>query len=43
MRLYFSGMGMGALLDKLGSNWHERAMEPETSLTALAGHRHRGD
>jgi hypothetical protein len=35
MRLYFSGMGAGALLDRLGAKWHDRILEPKTTLTAL--------
>jgi hypothetical protein len=34
-RLYFSGMGVGALLDRLGAKWHDRIFEPKTTLTAL--------
>jgi hypothetical protein len=36
MRLYFSGMGVGALLDRLAAKWHDRISEPKTTLTALA-------
>jgi hypothetical protein len=35
MRLYYSGMGVGALLDRLGAKWHDRIFEPKTTLTAL--------
>lgn len=34
-RLYFSGMGVGALLDRLGAKWHDRILEPGTTLTGL--------
>lgn len=37
MRLYFSGMGIGALLDGLGAKWHDAIFEPRASLTGLAG------
>ncbi|HVT14380.1 MAG TPA: hypothetical protein VHE55_19105 [Fimbriimonadaceae bacterium] len=35
-RLYFSGMGIGALLDSLGAQWHEAIFQPKVSLTSLA-------
>ena len=35
MRLYFSGMGVGVLLDRLSPGWKTRIMEPETTLTEL--------
>lgn len=36
MRLYFSGMGIGALLDSLGAKWHDVVFQPKVSLTGLA-------
>ncbi len=36
MRLYFSGMGIGALLDKLGAKWHDRIFADGVSLTGIA-------
>jgi hypothetical protein len=36
MRLYYSGMAIGALLDRLSTNWKDRIVEPEVSLTDLA-------
>ncbi|MDP3910168.1 MAG: hypothetical protein Q8Q14_07230 [Gemmatimonadales bacterium] len=36
MRLYFSGMAIGALLDRLSQDWKRRILEPGTSLTGLA-------
>jgi len=35
MRLYHSGMAIGALLDRLGANWHERIFAHGASLTGL--------
>jgi len=35
MRLYYSGMAIGVMLDRLGATWKEAAMEPTTSLTDL--------
>ncbi|HTQ08802.1 MAG TPA: hypothetical protein VMI31_01905 [Fimbriimonadaceae bacterium] len=35
-RLYYSGMGIGILLDRLGANWHDKIFEPQTSLTGIA-------
>jgi len=35
-RLYFSGMGVGALLDRLGARWHDPILRTEASLTSLA-------
>jgi hypothetical protein len=35
MRLYFSGMAIGALLDRLSQDWKRRILEPGTSLTSL--------
>jgi len=35
MRLYFSGMAIGALLDRLSQDWKRRILEPGTSLTGL--------
>jgi hypothetical protein len=36
MRLYYSGMAIGALLDRLSTNWKDRIVAPEVSLTDLA-------
>lgn len=36
MRLYYSGMAVGAMLDKLSSNWKSRIFSPDTSLTTIA-------
>lgn len=36
MRLYYSGMAVGAMLDKLSPNWKGRIFSPGTSLTTLA-------
>jgi hypothetical protein len=36
MRLYYSGMAVAAMLDKLGANWKARIFSPEATLTALA-------
>ncbi len=36
MRLYFSGMAVAALLDRLSPGWHDKILEPETTLTGLA-------
>lgn len=35
-RLYFSGMAIGALLDRLGAKWHDAIFAPSASLTSLA-------
>lgn len=35
-RLYYSGMAIGALLDRLGAKWHDRALKTDATLTALA-------
>ncbi|MBI5707149.1 MAG: hypothetical protein HZC36_09195 [Armatimonadetes bacterium] len=35
-RLYYSGMGVAALLDRLGATWQDRILQPGTSLTSLA-------
>jgi len=35
MRLYFSGMAIGALLDRLSPDWQRQILEPGTSLTGL--------
>ncbi|HEV2672581.1 MAG TPA: hypothetical protein VGU74_15915, partial [Gemmatimonadales bacterium] len=35
MRLYFSGMAIGALLDRISPDWKRRILEPGTSLTGL--------
>ncbi len=35
-RLYYSGMAVGAMLDKLSSNWKSRIFSPDTSLTTIA-------
>jgi hypothetical protein len=36
MRLYFSGMGIAVLLDRVAPKWKERIFAPETTLTGLA-------
>ena len=36
MRLYYSGMAIGALLDRLHTDWKDRIVAPEVSLTDLA-------
>jgi len=36
MRLYYSGMAIAVLLDKLSPGWHEKIFEPNTTLTGLA-------
>ena len=36
MRLYYSGMAIGALLDRLATSWKDRIVAPEVSLTDLA-------
>lgn len=36
MRLYYSGMAVGAMLDKLSLNWKGRIFSPDTSLTTVA-------
>lgn len=36
MRLYYSGMGVAALLDRLGIRWKERIFQDGTSLSAIA-------
>lgn len=36
MRLYFSGMAVGALLDRIGPGWHSRIFQPDVTLTQLA-------
>lgn len=35
-RLYYSGMGVAALLDRLGANWHDKIFAKDATLTALA-------
>jgi len=35
MRLYFSGMAVAAVLDRLSPTWKTRVLEPRTSLTNL--------
>ncbi len=35
MRLYYSGMAIAALLDRLSTDWHDRILEPDTTLTGL--------
>jgi len=35
MRLYYSGMAMGVLLDRLSPGWHSRIFAPEPSLTSV--------
>ena len=36
MRLYFSGMGIAALLDKISPGWHRRIFAARNTLTKLA-------
>jgi hypothetical protein len=36
MRLYYSGMAVGVMLDRLSPGWKSRIFSPETSLTSLA-------
>jgi hypothetical protein len=36
MRLYYSGMAIAAVLDRLTANWKERILQPTVSLTDLA-------
>jgi len=36
MRLYYSGMAVGAMLDKVSSTWKSRIFAPDTSLTTIA-------
>jgi len=36
MRLYFSGLAIAAVLDRLSPGWHDRIFEKETTLTGLA-------
>ncbi len=36
MRLYYSGMAEGVLLDRLSPGWKSRIFAPDTSLTAIA-------
>ncbi len=35
-RMYYSGMAIGALLDRLGAKWHSKLLTSEESLTTLA-------
>jgi hypothetical protein len=35
MRLYYSGMAIGVVLDRLSAKWKDRILRPEVSLTAL--------
>lgn len=35
MRLYYSGMALGAVLDRLRADWKRRILHPEVSLTEL--------
>lgn len=35
MRLYYSGMAIAALLDRLSTNWKTRILQPDVSLTDL--------
>ncbi|MBI4503235.1 MAG: hypothetical protein HY700_19025 [Gemmatimonadetes bacterium] len=35
MRLYYSGMAIAAVLDRLSSNWKDRVLQPGVSLTDL--------
>lgn len=34
-RLYYSGMALGVILDRLGAKWHDRALKTDISLTEL--------
>lgn len=36
MRLYYSGMGIAVILDRLNPSWKERIFMPDTTLTGLA-------
>ncbi len=36
MRMYYSGMAIAALLDRLTTGWHEQILQPSTTLTGLA-------
>jgi hypothetical protein len=36
MRLYYSGMAVGVMLDGLSPGWKSRIFSPDTSLTSLA-------
>ncbi len=36
MRLYYSGMAIGVLLDRLSPNWKQQMFAPESTLTGLA-------
>lgn len=36
MRMYFSGMGIAAILDRATTGWHENILKPSTTLTGLA-------
>ena len=35
LRLYYSGMALGAALDRLSADWKQRILQPGVSLTAL--------
>lgn len=35
-RLYYSGLGVAALLDRLGPSWKEQIFQPKATLTGLA-------
>lgn len=35
-RLYYSGMAVAALLDRLGAKWHDRMLKTDATLTTLA-------
>lgn len=35
MRLYYSGMAIAALLDRLSDDWHAKILQPDTTLTGL--------
>lgn len=35
-RLYFSGMAIGAMLDRLGAKWHDAMLKTDATLTSLA-------
>ncbi|MFO0981539.1 MAG: hypothetical protein U1E76_07260 [Planctomycetota bacterium] len=36
LRLYYSGMAIGVLLDRLDASWTQRILEPGSTLTSLA-------
>ncbi len=36
MRMYYSGMAIAATLDRLAKGWHDRILQPSTTLSGLA-------